>query len=401
MNALHQNLQKLNKNWKTKVHNFHFLNNNSVYFSQRMLIAFTCFIQVINSVQVPKFQYIKILNKGQEKYCDESSNDDILNGKDSLKLECAHNPNILGGQEMCDAVVDSYMINRCFYPEDGATFDTILSDIDNEVELLIIENYYVKSEQTIDFNQLKNKIDVIYIQHEYTASSIQLKQKIDKTFDKTPKSIMKLFKENSIKKSKENGKLHLVGNINEKVSTLAIQGACIDIINEDLNIDTLIIENTEILSTTEHKIITNKFIQDITTTIDFTEYKNIIETQLFQVFESGSFLETKNINIILSNDHITINEVNDNNEEINSQIPYDFSKSIGLITIADKIQFKVDSASLDFSANFSINLTFKQFFPTTGPLPIIIWGETEDQYPDEYSIQFIKDSSWTSGLNKP
>ena len=133
-----------------------------------MMLGTLClFIGTINAVYVPKFQYMQILDKSEaEYYCLPEDNDMINNNKEELKKGCQKNPQIYGGKEMCDAVVDSYLENICFYPEDGGTIDSFLKQINEKTELLIIENSYTQPDQTIDFNNLEKKISVIYYQHD-------------------------------------------------------------------------------------------------------------------------------------------------------------------------------------------------------------------------------------------
>ena len=129
------------------------------------MLMFVLLIFLTSSIEVPKYQYIDILNQGDQCYNEEDN--ELIENKPEFRKLCSTNPPIYGGQEMCNAVADAKLINKCYYVSEEETIDTILAKIDPSVEILIIENKAVTAEQTINFNNLPKKMHIIYNQRQY------------------------------------------------------------------------------------------------------------------------------------------------------------------------------------------------------------------------------------------
>lgn len=364
---------------------------------------FVFLVGLFYAIKVPKYQYIYILKNGEESICDEEDNK-LIEDKNEFYKYCQYNPEIYGGLEMCKAVADAKLRNECFFLNEDEIIESIFTRIDSSVELIIVYNQIFKTEYTIDFNKLPRKMDVIYVQEGSYTNSIDIMKAMAKSslYNGTPDSIISFLKEsksNNIKnRQTQKCILHLVGNIKEKVSTLTLNEVNLDIIDSDLNIDTLIIEYGEILSTTQNKIMTNNFIQVISyfmeNEIDFSQYKTIAQPKLFQVYDSN-FFESNSIEIIFSEDHFTIVE-----DGYNVKISYDFANYLGMITIVDEISFSVDP-NVVFPDNFALNLSFQLFYPTGGPDALVVWSDEVEEMEKTHSINLIKKGEWPVGLSKP
>ena len=341
------------------------------------MLMFVLLIFLTSSIEVPKYQYIDILNQGDQCYNEEDN--ELIENKPEFRKLCSTNPPIYGGQEMCNAVADAKLINKCYYVSEEETIDTILAKIDPSVEILIIENQAVTAEQTINFNNLPKKMHIIYNQRQYYVDE----------------------------ENRESGTLHLVGNIKDKVSSLAIKNVKLDVIESDLDIDTLIIgEGSEILTETSKKILTNYYLSFLPALseqkTDFSQLATIVQTKSFQIFEQRDILEKNTLVVLYASDHLTISTNNpDSQESYSINLPYSLATTMGVLTVAESVTLNTES-TYELPDNFALNLTFKKFFSYGGPDGNLYWDSGEEvSFPTNYPISFKKGNDWTDGSSKP
>lgn len=266
----------------------------------------------------------------------------------------------------------------------------------NQIELLIITNY-AHQDMKINFNKLPtNQVAVIYIdaeeeeggEEESNLKSV-MKNLATTNFDGTKKSYIdfarkiKRERQRKVKKNKEVSLplVQLVGNIKEKVSMLIIIGADVEIVDNNLDIDTLHMLVGSIKQS-QYKVSTNYFEPNILFN-DQLVTDEIKKNGLFDVNNYNLYNIYKNSEVIFYEDNFTfkssVYSEDGSEQSIDTNVPYEYYKnSGGLILMATEdidINLRCDQ-NLNIT-NF--NITAMDYYVDNGPFDLIDFDQVTSQ----------------------